>query len=137
MLGEGVPVASFRIRNNLARVAVWLVALVLLPAVADAQSPSVLIRKDVKDLTAMERREFVDAVLALKQTPSPYDPALSYYDQFVAWHRELSRCSPSDPLLTDMQMAHLGPMFLAWHREFVLLFERALSEVSGKRIAVP
>jgi tyrosinase len=109
----------------------------VLPPMTEAGAAKVLVRKDVKDLTAAERRHFVEAVLKLKATPSPYDADLSYYDQFVAWHRELSRCDPADPLLTDMQMAHLGPMFLAWHREFVLLFEQALAKVSGKRVAVP
>lgn len=131
---------SVDIHRRLARVALGLVAFTLiLPAVAKAEAGSagVLVRKDVQDLTAVERRDYVDAVLALKATPSPYDAGLSYYDQFVAWHRELSRCGPTDPLMRDMQMGHLGPMFLPWHREFVALFERALGEVSGKRIAVP
>jgi tyrosinase len=109
----------------------------VLPAVAEAGSAGVRVREDVKDLAAKERRAYVNAVLKLKSAPSPYDPALSYYDQFVAWHQELSRCDPSDPLLSDMQMSHVGPMFLPWHREFVRLFERALSRVSGKKIAVP
>jgi tyrosinase len=114
-----------------------LALLVPFTAAGGSAEASVRVRKDVQDLTAKERRAFVGAVLKLKSTPSPYDSELSYYDQFVAWHLELSRCEPTDPLLTDIQKGHVGPMFLPWHREFVLLFERALRRVSGKNIAVP
>lgn len=114
--------------------------LLAVPSIASGGEPGsarVLIRKDAQDLSTRERRDYVDAVLRLKSVRSPYDRTLTYYDQFVVWHRELSRCDPNDPLLADLQMAHAGPMFLAWHRQFVLLFERALRRVSGKRIATP
>src|SRR5688500_5803527 len=50
------------------------------------------VRKNVTSLTPTERREFVEAVLALKAVSSPYDAHLSYYDQFVAWHLALYPC---------------------------------------------
>jgi tyrosinase len=98
------------------------------------------VRKDVKDLTKLERFRFVLALHLLKHIPSPYDPSLSYYDQFVAWHIRLHDC---DPYGTDahppghMQMAHGGPMYLPWHREYVLLLEDALREVAGPKVTVP
>lgn len=115
------------------------------------------VRKDVQDLSPGERRQFIDAVLALKRRCSPYvsgstfDPppgsarqcvtsegtsrasGISWYDQFVLWHRELSRCRPGEPQMNG----HNGPLFLPWHREFLLLFEDALREVSGTDVTVP
>jgi tyrosinase len=97
----------------------------------------VRVRKDVKELSAQERRQFVEAVLKLKSVRSPYDPSLSYYDQFVAWHLTLSRCHPDDLQMRHAMSGHGGPMFLPWHREFVLLFENALRDVSGSDVTVP
>jgi tyrosinase len=79
----------------------------------------------------------VQAVLALKAAPSPYDPTLSYDDQFVAWHVALAECDPLDPLNDHRQNSHGGPMFLPWHREFLILFENALREVSGNDVTLP
>lgn len=94
----------------------------------------VRVRKDVRALSAGERRDFVEAVLALKAAPSPVDPGLSYYDQFVAWHISLYPCGMG---AHTGARAHGGPMFLPWHREFLLRFEDALREVSGKPVTVP
>jgi tyrosinase len=93
------------------------------------------IRKNVKGLTKRERQEFVQAIHALKKVRSSYDPSLSYYDQFVLWHRDMFDCDPMTG--GAMTMAHGGPMFLPWHREFMLLFENALRDVSHKDITVP
>lgn len=101
-----------------------------------AETPAdypIRVRKNVKHLTPPERREYVEAVLALKSVPSPYDAELSYYDQFVVWHLSLYPCSMGH----EMGRAHGGPMFLPWHRHFLLLFENALREVSRKPITVP
>lgn len=97
--------------------------------------PAPRVRRNVKDLSDKERKTYVKAVRKLKETPSPYTPCLSYYDQFVQWHVELSMCDPAT--MDTMMMAHGGPVFLPWHREFVLLFEDALRDVSGKNITVP
>lgn len=110
------------------------------PTLATATGPpdtssTSIVRKDVQELTVEERKDFVDAVLALKATRSPFDERLSYYDQFVEWHVSLYRCS--GVAADNIDRGHAGPFFLPWHRAFVLLFERALQEVSGERIAVP
>jgi tyrosinase len=93
------------------------------PAHAGGGTVALRMRVNVKDLTAQQRRDFVQAILKLKRTPSPYDPRLSYYNQFVAWHVRAMRC--------DVDAAHMRPSFLPWHREFLLLFEDALRQVSG------
>lgn len=87
------------------------------------------IRKNVKNLTAQERQDFTNAVLALKNIPSPWEANLSYYDQFVMWHRNSFYC--------DTMAAHMGPAFLPWHRQFLLMFEAALTQAAGKQITIP
>ncbi len=103
----------------------------------DSQGTSLRVRKSVTDLTAAERAAFVDAVLALKKTPSPFDSTLSYYDQFVIWHVVINLCEGIDPLADHQQMAHGGPIFLPWHREYLLLFELALQTVGGSDVTLP
>jgi len=97
------------------------------------------VRKDVKDLTPAEKAEFVSAVLASKATPSPWNPRLSYYDQFVQWHRIAFRCSIAwEQGRNWAGAAHNSPTFLPWHRQFLDLFERMLRDVSGNpRLALP
>lgn len=97
------------------------------------------VRKSVTALTPAERKEFVDAVAALKRAKSPHDASLSYYDQFVQWHKDRYVCHAVEhqPSTNSMPMVHLGPMFLPWHREFLMRFEGALRDVSGKAITVP
>lgn len=119
--------------RRIAALALGLVLVGAVPAGAVVGRSQLRVRKDVADMTPRERSDFVNAILKLKRTRSPYDPRLNYYDQFVEWHRELYRCTPGQ---TEM-MAHGGPMFLPWHRDFVLAFENALRQVSGKPITVP
>lgn len=100
------------------------------------QPANVRVRKNVKNLTAQEKADFVSAVKKLKTVPSPYDPAINYYDQFVKWHYLAFRCDPADAH-THGYPAHMGPAFLPWHRVYLDVFEQALSSVSGKDITVP
>ncbi|MBR9920709.1 MAG: tyrosinase family protein [Bacteroidetes bacterium] len=99
----------------------------------DNPEPQIRIRKDAKDLTQQEKADFVEAVLALKSTPSPYSDSLSYYDQFVKFHQ----MAVEKKLCTDLGVAHANPAFPPWHRKLLILFEDALREVSGKDVRLP
>jgi tyrosinase len=102
----------------------------------DPITPSVRVRKNAKNLTAEEKADFVNAVLKLKQTKSPYDPDLNYYDQFVKWHLLAFYCVEGDNQ-HEMYPAHQRPSFLPWHRVYLDMFETALKQVSGADIALP
>ena len=58
----------------------------------EVETSSVHVRKNVKDLTPEEKKEYVDAVLKLKSTPDPNDPTHSWYDGFVLWHKNAFKC---------------------------------------------
>jgi tyrosinase len=142
-MGGTVPAAW---RSRLATIIVSTLVLVAVGVTNEAsatapapepQAEEVRVRKNVLALSPQERRDFVDAILALKRTPSPFDTRLNWYDQFVAWHVALAECDPADILVDHQQLAHAGPMFLPWHRQYLLLFEDALRTVSGKEITVP
>lgn len=117
-------------------VTVASIAPVQRPSPATATSDTRL-RTSVTALTVSERKDFVDAVLELKRARSPYNSSLSYYDQFVQWHKDRYVCDPAHLDTSTMPMVHAGPMFLPWHRELLLRFENALREVSGKPLTLP
>lgn len=130
-------------RRLTALVLVALVALASLAATAAAhlRTAPVLVRQSAAALTATQRHAYVRAVLALKHTPSPYAQdrrrGWSWYDTFVHWHEQLSDCGATDLNLHPRMMAHAGPMFLAWHREYLHLFQQALDTVSNAPVAIP
>lgn len=91
------------------------------------------VRKNAKDLTTQEMNDYVNAILILKATPSPYTDTLSYYDTFVRFHQmavQKTNCTGSG-------VAHMNPAFPPWHRKMLILYEEALSAVSGKEISLP
>ncbi len=97
-----------------------------------SSAPSLSVRKDVKDLTKREKAEFVRAVLAAKKVPSPWNPELSYYDQFVQWHRDAFKCKNGWQQDGNWAgAAHNSPTFLPWHRQYLHLFEMMLRTTSG------
>lgn len=55
--------------------------------VASPTSNQPRVRRNASSLSPAERQRFADAVLALKQKPSPWTTGLSTYDTFVLWHR--------------------------------------------------
>lgn len=99
----------------------------LLASPAAAAPP--LVRRDVKHLSPSEMADYVNAILSMKHTTSPWNPDLSTYDQFVWWHKMAFNC--------DVAAAHMQPSFLPWHRQFLLLFEAQLRVAAGKPIAIP
>jgi tyrosinase len=106
-----------------------------------AETDSSRVRESATELSAIERRRFVSGLLALKRTPSPYpqdrDRGLSWYDTFVNWHLMLSDCQNTDLNTHPRMQGHAGPMFLPWHRQYVLLLEDALRKVTRSPITVP
>jgi uncharacterized protein YegL len=89
-------------------------------------------RKNVKDLTDVEKAKFIEAVLALKNaTPSQIpaataDGATSRWDDYVWLHRQV------------MHGAHRGAAFLPWHREFLRIVEQDMrNAVSDPNITIP
>ena len=91
-------------------------------------------RKNVSQMTNAEKEAFVDAVIALKNTPITQadqpaawnEGARNRYDMYVYLHRIVG------------SGAHRGPAFAPWHREFLRQFELELQQVSGNpKITVP
>ncbi|MFI6348548.1 tyrosinase family oxidase copper chaperone [Streptomyces sp. NPDC050560] len=80
------------------------------------------VRRNYLELTAEERRRFVRAVRETKRRGS--------YDTLVAAH---IRVNSADYIHHDhgCRTAHLSPSLLPWHRQFLLLFERALKEADS------
>ena len=91
-------------------------------APSSSRRAPVRVRKNVKDLSITEKQDLVSAFVQLKRIPSPWNPAYSYYDQFVWWHKHAFDC--------DISAAHMQPSFCPWHRLFALMMENALIDVS-------
>src|ERR687898_819729 len=80
------------------------------------------LRKNQNSLTAAEKKQFTDAVIALKAGGSPGNR----YDQFVSMH------------YANIPYGHFGPAFFAWHREFLIQFEQALQTImNDQSLALP
>ncbi|GAB1641891.1 tyrosinase MelC2 [Krasilnikovia sp. MM14-A1259] len=77
------------------------------------------VRKNQRDLSADEKRAFVNAVLELKKR--------GRYDEFVRTHNTFI-LNDSD---TGNRVGHRSPSFLPWHRQFLLDFERALQSIDS------
>ncbi|MDE0697141.1 MAG: tyrosinase family protein [Boseongicola sp.] len=88
----------------------------------------VRVRKDALDLTAQERTAFLEALATLNGHRRPLGPR----DAYAKYARAHERAS-----LHGIHRAFVGyPLFLAWHRAFLLSFEREL-QASHPVVTVP
>lgn len=76
-------------------------------------------------MTAEQRAAFVQAVKAMKQIPSAYQPETNAYDYFVILHTQAF-----DHTMHHSN-AHMSPNFLPWHREFLRRFDSELQRAGG------
>jgi tyrosinase len=95
-------------------------------------------RKNVKNLTGVEKEKFVDSILKLKKSPSllhPVDPKFSRYDDYAEIHMHAMMVSSTTDPRDDPEWypgwAHNGPAFFPWHRIFLNHFEKDLQIVSN------
>jgi len=80
-------------------------------------------RKNVKNLTADQKRRYVNAFVALKSQDSVIHPgAQSRYDDFVETHMNAMMAMP-------VGWAHGDSVFFPWHRELLYQFEKLLQSV--------
>jgi tyrosinase len=87
-------------------------------------------RVNYRSLSQIQRKTFVDALLKLKTDGNPSTGR--NYDTYVNWHMQMMQ------LPMSQMRAHMSPMFLPWHREFVRLLELDLQAVSGDlTLAIP
>lgn len=100
------------------------IAITLITSNLQAQSCAPLhVRKSIGTFTNAQMDTLTNAILAMKQRPSIYNPDFNAYDYFVDLHYNAS--------FTHYSNAHHSPGFLPWHREFILRFEKELRISTG------
>lgn len=80
-------------------------------------------RKNYLQLSTPEKTAFVNALLKLKKDGNPATGR--NYDTYVTWHVQMMS------LPMSQMRAHMSPMFLPWHRQYLRLLELDLQAVSG------
>ncbi|KAI8610185.1 hypothetical protein BC830DRAFT_1070107 [Chytriomyces sp. MP71] len=80
--------------------------------------PTMIIRKDYRDLNDAEKQRFVNAIQELRRRPSTQGQR-SLYDDFTFIHAQF------------LDQIHGQPMFAPWHREMMRRFEAALHSIDS------
>ncbi|HSN98657.1 MAG TPA: tyrosinase family protein [Candidatus Nanopelagicales bacterium] len=101
------------------------------------------VRRSWTSLSAAERRQFADGVVALKQKAAlrwdytsycegePDAPARNAYDYFVESHLSAFLGHSHHESTDAYNRPHMGPQFLPWHREYLLRFEEEMRVALG------
>lgn len=90
---------------------------------ASCQAPPT--REEWRSLNPSQQQEYISAVQCLMNKPSPVEPGTSLYDDFAYTH------------VKDGAKSHYAGAFLAWHRYFIHIYEKALVEECGLKMALP
>jgi tyrosinase len=95
----------------------------------------IIVRKNVKSLSPTEKKNFIDAIKALKANTKNKKLGDNRYDDYVIWHAQTMMVTAGTDPGTDRNLAHRGSIFLPWHREYLRRFEIDLqAEVPGVTI---
>jgi tyrosinase len=86
------------------------------------------LRKNAASLSTTERRNFLKAILLLRHTPAPGNPATTVYDQFVALHSAVMNVIVQGQPGT-INFGHWNIAFGPWHRQYLRMFELELQKV--------
>lgn len=140
--------------NNIAKLSVRPGPGPAVPGVAGAprwgipETPpaSLRIRRSWSSLSDAEKQQYVDGILLLKTTTvdsqrggaerANYESfcggsyARNLYDYYVELHASAFASMGSDDIPME-KMAHMGPLFLPWHRYLILRMERDMQTVLG------
>jgi tyrosinase len=97
----------------------------------------IIIRKNVRSLSSTEKKDFIQAVEALKANAKDAKISDNRYDDYVLMHaKTMSIAAGTDADYNMRNLAHRGPVFLPWHREYLRRFEVELrNAVPG--VAIP
>lgn len=80
-------------------------------------------RQELRSLTSGQRSKLFDAINQLKDN--------GVYNKFVEWHGTamMTTAGTEGENFTARNLAHYSPVFLPWHREYLIRFENALREI--------
>ncbi|KAJ9080219.1 hypothetical protein DSO57_1027412 [Entomophthora muscae] len=95
-----------------------LISLLVFTGVINAQCSQLRVRKEIRELSEGELREFTDAVNQMHQTRKPGFQSMSVYEYFTYIHNN------------NAHGVHSSPAFLPWHRYFIRLFEIELQRIN-------
>jgi tyrosinase len=92
---------------------------------------SAIERKEIRNLEQDQRQKLFDAFLKLKESGK--------YDKYTEWHyvTMMSQAGTEPPGATARNFAHVSPIFLPWHRAYLIRLEQDLRSVSDDSVSIP